>query len=56
MEMLEDIEVRELVCGVSSDEEIATVHEWIKMMHATDQSMDLSLERQDYLEQSKFHV
>lgn len=38
MKMLEEIEVRELVCRVSSDEEIATVHEWIWTMHAIDQS------------------
>ncbi len=37
LEMLKQIEVKELVCGVSSREEIAEVAEWIKRMHAQDQ-------------------
>ena len=36
--MLKEIEVKELVCGVSSDEDIAATCEWINVMHATDQS------------------
>ena len=36
--MLEEIEVRELVCGVSSEEEIAATQEWIFRMHERDQS------------------
>ena len=36
--MLKEIEVRELVCGVSSEEEIATTRKWINRMHANDQS------------------
>ena len=36
--MLKEIEVRELVCGVSSEEEIAATREWINRMHAIDQS------------------
>ena len=37
LEMLKQIEVKELVCGVSSREEIAEVAEWIKRMHTQDQ-------------------
>ena len=36
--MLEEIEVRELVCGVSSEEEIAATREWINKMHEKDQN------------------
>ena len=35
--MLKEIEVRELVCGVSSEEEIAATREWINKMHEKDQ-------------------
>ena len=35
--MLEEIEVRELVCGVSSEKEIAATREWINKMHEKDQ-------------------
>ena len=37
--MLEEIEVRELVCGVSSEDEISEVREWIKKMHQIDQDL-----------------
>ena len=35
--MLNEIEVRELTCGVSSDEEISEVRDWITRMHQMDQ-------------------
>ena len=31
--MLEEIEIRELVCGFSSEKEIDETREWIKVMH-----------------------
>jgi len=31
--MKEEVEVRELVCGVSSDQEIEEIHQWINEMH-----------------------
>ena len=37
LEMLKEIEVRELVCGVSSEKEIDEIREWIKEMHEKDQ-------------------
>ena len=37
--MLNEIEVRELVCGVSSEEEISEVREWIKEIHKIDQDL-----------------
>ena len=37
LEMLKQIEVRELVCGVSSTEEILDVTQWIKKMYRLDQ-------------------
>ena len=37
--MLKEIEVRELVCGVSSEEEIVATREWISRMHEMDQSL-----------------
>ena len=36
--MIKEIEVRELVCGVSSEEEIVATRDWISKMHAIDQS------------------
>ena len=36
--MLKEIEVRKLVCGVSSEDEIAATHKWISKMHAIDQN------------------
>ena len=36
--MLKEIEVRELVCGVSSEEEMAATREWVNRMHDMDQS------------------
>ena len=36
--MLEEIEVRELVCGVSTEEEIVATRDWISKMHEMDQS------------------
>ena len=35
--MKEEVEVRELVCGVSSDQEIEEIHQWINEMHQRDQ-------------------
>ena len=35
--MLEEIEVRELMCGISSEKEISKTREWIKEMHRMDQ-------------------
>ena len=37
LEMLKQVEVRELVCGVSSKEEILDVIQWVKRMHSQDQ-------------------
>ena len=39
LSMLNEIEVRELVCGVSSEDEISEVREWIKEMHKIDQDL-----------------
>ena len=36
--MLKEIEVRELVCRVSSEDEIAATRKWISRMHAIDQN------------------
>ena len=36
--MLKEIEVRELVCGVSSEEEITATREWICRIHEMDQN------------------
>ena len=49
--MLDKIEVRELVCAVSSEDEIAETREWIDKMHKIDQdsfgSQMISLELED---------
>ena len=37
--MLSEIEVRELVCGVSSEDKISEVRDWIKNMHQMDQDL-----------------
>ena len=37
--MLKEIEVRELVCGVSLEEEIVATRDWISKMHEMDQSL-----------------
>lgn len=37
LEMMEKVEVKELVCGVSSEEEIKIVRDWILEMHGRDQ-------------------
>ena len=37
MEMLEQIEVREIICGISSSLEILDIHEWITSMYKLDQ-------------------
>ena len=37
--MLDEIEVRELVCGVSSEDEISEVRVWIQKMHKIDQDL-----------------
>ena len=39
LSMLNEIEVRELVCGVSSEDEISEVRNWIKEMHKIDQDL-----------------
>ena len=39
LSMLNKIEVRELVCGVSSEDEISEVRDWIKKMHQIDQDL-----------------
>ena len=36
--IMKEIEVKELVCGVSSEEEIVATREWINRMHEMDQS------------------
>ena len=36
--MLAEIEVRELVCGVSSDQEVDEVHDWVTTMYRRDQA------------------
>ena len=38
LKMLEEIEVRELVCGVSSEQEIDEVHDWVTTMYRRDQA------------------
>ena len=49
--MLEEIKVRELVCGISSEKEISETREWIKEMHRIDQeffgSQVISLDVED---------
>ena len=49
--MLKEIEVKELVCGVSSEKEISETREWIKEMHRIDQeffgSQVISLDVED---------
>ena len=49
--LLDEIEVRELVCGISSEEEIAETREWINKMHKIDQdsfgSQVISLDVED---------
>ena len=51
LKMLDRIEVQELVCGVSSDQEIEETREWIKKMHGLDQerfpSQEVSLDVED---------
>ena len=51
LSMLDKIEVRELVCGVSSEDEISKVRDWIKRMHQIDQdlfgSQVISLDMED---------
>ena len=37
--MLEEIEVRELVCGIGSKDKISEVRDWIKEMHQKDQEL-----------------
>ena len=37
MEILEQIEVPEIICGVSSSLEILEIHEWITRMYKLDQ-------------------
>ena len=37
--MLNEIEVRELVCGVSSEDKISEVRDWIKKMQQMDQDL-----------------
>ena len=36
-DMLDQIEVRELICGVSSEEEIKDTHHWLKDQYGKDQ-------------------
>ena len=35
--VLEEVEVREIICGVSTQDEIEKFHEWIKEKHLKDQ-------------------
>ena len=45
--MLAEIEVRELVCEVSSDQEIDEIHDWVTAMYWRDQANIISMDVED---------